>query len=244
MSGHSKWANIKNKKEKTDNQRGKIFTKIGREIAIAVKEGGADPVNNSKLRDVIAKAKANNMPNDNIARSIKKAAGDAGNVNYEEITYEGYGPGGTALIVEVVTDNRNRTAAEMRHLFDKSGGSMGNTGCVSWMFDKKGLMVIERDPAINEDELMMAALDAGAEDFNALDDAFEVYTSVADFSAVREALEAAGYSFMTAELSMIPQNTVEASDPELIDKLERLLERFEDNDDVQEVYHNAQFPEE
>lgn len=244
MSGHSKWANIKNKKEKTDNQRGKIFTKIGREIAIAVKEGGADPVNNSKLRDVIAKAKANNMPNDNIARSIKKAAGDAGNVNYEEITYEGYGPGGTALIVEVVTDNRNRTAAEMRHLFDKSGGSMGNTGCVSWMFDKKGLMVIERDPAIDEDELMMAALDAGAEDFSALDDAFEVYTSVADFSAVREALEAAGYSFLTAELSMIPQNTVEASDPELVDKLERLLERFEDNDDVQEIYHNALLPEE
>ncbi len=244
MSGHSKWANIKNKKEKTDNQRGKIFTKIGREIAIAVKEGGSDPVNNSKLRDVIAKAKANNMPNDNIARSIKKAAGEMGSVNYEEITYEGYGPGGTALIVEVVTDNRNRTAAEMRHLFDKSGGSMGNTGCVSWMFNKKGLLVIERDPAVDEDELMMAALDAGAEDFVPLDDAFEVYTPVADFSAVREALEAAGYSFLTAELSMIPQNTVDASDAELVEKLERMLERFEDNDDVQEVYHNAIMPEE
>lgn len=244
MSGHSKWANIKNKKEKTDNQRGKIFTKIGREIAIAVKEGGSDPMNNSKLRDVIAKAKANNMPNDNISRSIKKAAGELGSVNYEEITYEGYGPNGIALIVEVVTDNRNRTAAEIRHLFDKSGGSMGNNGCVSWMFNKRGLMVVEKDPAIDEDELMMAALEAGAEDFVPLDDVFEIYTAVADFSAVRETLEAAGYSFLTAELSMIPQNTVEANDPELIDKLERLLERFEDNDDVQEVYHNALMPEE
>lgn len=244
MSGHSKWANIKNKKEKTDNQRGKIFTKIGREIAIAVKEGGSDPINNSKLRDVIAKAKANNMPNDNITRSIKKAAGELGSVNYEEITYEGYGPNGIAIIVDVVTDNRNRTAAEMRHLFDKSGGSMGNTGCVSWMFDRKGLLVIERDPAIDEDELMMVALDAGAEDFVPLDDVYEVYTAVADFSAVREALEAAGYTFLTAELSRIPQNTVEANDPELIDKMERLLERFEDNDDVQEIFHNALMPEE
>ncbi len=244
MSGHSKWANIKNKKEKTDNQRGKIFTKIGREIAIAVKEGGSDPANNSKLRDVIAKAKANNMPNDNISRSIKKAAGEMGSVNYEEITYEGYGPNGIAVIVEVVTDNRNRTAAEIRHLFDKSGGSMGNSGCVAWMFNKKGLIVIEKDPAIDEDELMMSALDAGAEDFVPLDDVFEIYTSVADFSAVREALEAAGYSFLTAELSMIPQNTVDANDPELIDKLERLLERFEDNDDVQEIYHNAILPDE
>ncbi len=244
MSGHSKWANIKNKKEKTDNQRGKIFTKIGREIAIAVKEGGSDPANNSKLRDVIAKAKANNMPNDNITRSIKKAAGEMGNVNYEEITYEGYGPNGIAIIVDVVTDNRNRTAAEMRHLFDKSGGSMGNTGCVSWMFDRKGLLVIERDPAIDEDELMMVALDAGAEDFVPMDDVFEVYTAVPDFSAVRESLEAAGYSFLTAELSRIPQNTVEANDPELVDKMERLLERFEDNDDVQEVFHNALMPEE
>ena len=165
MSGHSKWANIKNKKEKTDAQRGKIFTKIGREIAIAVKEGGSDPVNNSKLRDVIAKAKANNMPNDNISRSIKKAAGELGNVNYEEILYEGYGPGGVAVIVEVVTDNRNRTAADVRHLFDKGGGSMGATGCVSWMFDRRGLLVVERSLKIDEDTLMMAALDAGAEDF-------------------------------------------------------------------------------
>ncbi len=244
MSGHSKWANIKNKKEKTDSQRGKVFTKIGREIAIAVKEGGSDPVNNSKLRDVIAKAKASNMPNDNIARSIKKAAGELGSVNYEEINYEGYGPGGTAVIVEIVTDNRNRTAAEIRHIFDKSGGSMGSSGCVAWMFDKRGVIVIERTASIDEDELMMAALDAGAEDFNALDDAFEIFTAPQDFSAVRETLEDAGYVFISAELSMIPQNTVDASDPELVDKIERMLERFDDNDDVQEVYHNALLPDE
>ncbi|MEG1547740.1 MAG: YebC/PmpR family DNA-binding transcriptional regulator [Clostridia bacterium] len=244
MSGHSKWANIKNKKEKTDSQRGKVFTKIGREIAIAVKEGGGDPVNNSKLRDVIAKAKANNMPNDNIARSIKKAAGEMGNVNYEEITYEGYGPGGIAVIVEVVTDNRNRTAADIRHIFDKSGGSMGATGCVGWMFDRKGLIVIERSALIDEDELMMAALDAGAEDFVPLDDAYEIYTSVAGFSVVREKLETAGHSFLSAELTMIPQTTVDAKDPELAEKVERMLERFDDNEDVQDVYQNAQMPDE
>ena len=189
MSGHSKWANIKNKKEKTDSQRGKIFTKIGREIAIAVKEGGSDPNNNSKLRDVIAKAKAANMPNDNITRSIKKAAGELGSINYEEITYEGYGPNGIAIIVEVVTDNRNRTAAEIRHLFDKSGGSLGAAGCVSWMFNKRGVIVIERTSDIDEDELMMQALDAGAEDFEPQDDIFIIYTGPNDFSAVREELE-------------------------------------------------------
>ena len=245
MSGHSKWANIKNKKEKTDAQRGKIFTKIGREIAIAVKEGGSDPSNNSKLRDVIAKAKASNMPNDNISRSIKKAAGELGSVNYEEITYEGYGPGGTAVIVEIVTDNRNRAAADVRHIFDKNGGSMGSSGCVGWMFNKRGVMIIERSASIDEDELMMAALDAGAEDFIPQDDVYEVYTSVSDFSAVREALESAGYGFLSAELSMIPQNTVDiSSDPEMVQKVERLLEKLEDNDDVQEVYHNAVLPEE
>ena len=243
MSGHSKWANIKNKKEKTDSQRGKIFTKIGREIAIAVKEGGSDPVNNSKLRDVIAKAKANNMPNDNISRSIKNAAGELGNVNYEEVVYEGYGPGGTAVIVEVVTDNRNRTAAEMRHIFDKSGGSMGATGCVSWMFDKKGVLVIERSVAIDEDELMMEALELGAEDFNPLDDVFEVYTAPADFSSIREALEGKGYEFLSAEIQMRPQTTIQVDDDELMGKIERMLERFDDNDDVQEVYHNAMLPE-
>lgn len=244
MSGHSKWANIKNKKEKTDAQRGKVFTKIGREIAIAVKEGGADPANNSKLRDVIAKAKANNMPNDNITRSIKKAAGEGGSVNYEEITYEGYGPGNMAVIVEVLTDNRNRIAAEMRHIFDKSGGNLGASGCVSWMFDKKGLIVIERSALLDEDEVMMQALDAGAEDFNAMEDAFEVYTVPSDFSAVREALEAAGYTFISAEVRMIPQNTVNVDDAETVEKIERFLERLDDNDDVQEVYHNAVMPDE
>ena len=244
MSGHSKWANIKNKKEKTDAQRGKIFTKIGREIAIAVKEGGgADPANNSKLRDVIAKAKANNMPNDNINRSIKKAAGEGSSVNYEEITYEGYGPGNMAVIVQVLTDNRNRIAAEMRHIFDKSGGNLGASGCVGWMFDKKGLFVIERTALMDEDEVMMTALDAGAEDFVAQDDAFEVYTAPADFSAVREALEAAGFGFISADVQMIPQNSVNVSDAETVEKIERFLERLDDNDDVQEVFHNAILPE-
>lgn len=245
MSGHSKWANIKNKKEKTDAQRGKIFTKIGREIAIAVKEGGgADPANNSKLRDVIAKAKAANMPNDNINRSIKKAAGEGTAVNYEEVTYEGYGPGNMAVIVSCLTDNRNRIAAEMRHIFDKSGGNLGASGCVSWMFDKRGLMVIERDATMDEDEVMMTALDAGAEDFVAQDDAFEIYTAPADFSSVREALESQGFSFLSAEISMIPQNNVNVSDAETIEKIERFLERLDDNDDVQEVFHNAILPEE
>ncbi len=244
MSGHSKWANIKNKKEKTDAARGKIFTKIGREIAIAVKEGGADPANNSKLRDVIAKAKANNMPNDNITRSIKKASGELGSVNYEEITYEGYGPNGIAVIVDVVTDNRNRTAAEVRHIFDKSGGSMGASGCVSWMFERKGVIVIERSASLSEDDVMMAALDAGAEDVVPQDDVFEVYTAANDFSAVREALEGQGFEFLSAEVSMIPSNTVDVKDEETIAKMEKFLERFDDNDDVQEVYHNAIMPEE
>ena len=244
MSGHSKWANIKNKKEKTDSQRGKIFTKIGREIAIAVKEGGSgDPANNSKLRDVIAKAKASNMPNDNIERSIKKATGEAGNVNYEECVYEGYGPSGMAVIVEVVTDNRNRTAAEMRHIFDKCGGSLGASGCVAWMFDKKGVIVIERSTEIDEDALMMTALDAGAEDFVPQDDAFEVYTEPNDFSVVREALEAEGYTFISAEVSMLPQNTVDIKDDETVAKVERFLDLLDDNDDVQEVYHNGVMPE-
>lgn len=244
MSGHSKWANIKNKKEKTDAQKGKIFTKIGREIAIAVKEGGGgDPVNNSKLRDVIAKAKAANMPNDNISRSIKKAIGDGNATNYEEVTYEGYGPGNIAVIVNCLTDNRNRIAAEMRHIFDKSGGNMGNSGSVSWMFDKKGQIVIERTALMDEDEVMMQALDAGAEDFVANDDAFEVYTSPNDFSAVREALEPHGYTFLTAEINMIPQNTTEITDQETIDKIERFLERLDDNDDVQEVFHNGTWEE-
>ncbi len=243
MSGHSKWANIKNKKEKTDAQRGKIFTKIGREIAIAVKEGGPDPANNSKLRDVIAKAKAANLPNDNIMRSIKKAAGEGGSINYVEMTYEGYGPCNLAVIVNVLTDNKNRTAAEMRHIFDKSGGSMGATGCVSWSFDKKGQIIIERTALMDEDEVTMAALDAGADDFIAQDDAFEVYTDPTQFGAVREELEKAGYEFISAEVAMIPQNTVEITDPESREKVQRFLDMLDDSDDVQEVFHNGIFPE-
>ena len=244
MSGHSKWANIKNKKEKTDAQKGKIFTKIGREIAIAVKEGGgADPANNSKLRDVIAKAKAANMPNDNINRSIKKASGDGNSVDYEEVVYEGYGPGNIAVIVNVLTDNRNRIAAEMRHIFSKSGGNMGASGSVAWMFDKKGLLVIERTALMDEDEVMMQALDAGAEDFIAQDDAFEVYTAPTDFSIVREGLEGLGYQFLSAEISQIPKNTTNIEDPETIEKIERFLERLDDNDDVQEVFHNGVWEE-
>jgi len=239
MSGHSKWANIRRKKEKTDAAKGKIFTRIGRELMIAVREGGPDPASNSKLRDVIAKAKANNIPNDNIARSIKKAAGAADGAAYEDITYEGYGPGGVAVIVETMTDNRNRTAAEMRHLFDKSGGSLGASGCVSWMFDRKGILIIDREGAPEEEELMMLALEAGAEDFVANEDSYEVDTDPASFSAVREALEAEGISFISAEIEMIPQNTV-ALDEETAAKVQRLLDWLDENDDVQNVFNNAE----
>ena len=238
MSGHSKWSTIKNKKAKTDAVRGKIFTKLGRDIVIAVKEGGADPDNNSKLRDVIAKAKANNMPNDNIARSIKKAAGESSNSNYEEITYEGYGTNGVAIIVETVTDNKNRTASEIRHIFDKYGNGMGTTGCVGWMFDKKGIIVIERTDAIDEDELMELALDNGAQDFETLDDAFEIYTLPQDYFAARDALEAKGYEFINAGVELIPQNTVNV-EGETAEKIIKLIDFFEDNDDVRNVYHNA-----
>jgi len=245
MSGHSKWANIKNKKAKTDAAKGKIFTKIGRELVMAVKQGGGpDPASNSKLRDVIAKAKAANMPNDNISRSIKKAAGSDNADNYDEIVYEGYGPCGVAVIVETLTDNRNRTASEMRHLFDKFGNGLGNSGCVGWMFDKKGVIVIERTESMDEDEVMMTALDAGAEDFNAEDDAFEVTTAPEDFSAVREALEAAGFEFISAEIDMVPQNSISVTDPEDVMKVMKLIDNLEDNDDVQNVYHNADLPEE
>lgn len=239
MSGHSKWANIKHKKEKTDAQRGKIFTKIGREIAIAVKEGGSDPDQNAKLRDVIAKAKANNMPNENIMRSIKKAAGELGSVSYEEVVYEGYAPGGIAIIVRAVTDNRNRTAGEMRHIFDKSGGSLGATGCVGWMFDRTGVIVMERKAGMDEDEVMLDAIDAGAQDIEAGDDYFEVTTDPADFSAVREALEKKGYALLSAGIELIPQNTVDVP-AENADALQTILDKLEDHDDVQEVYSNAQ----
>jgi len=238
MSGHSKWANIKHKKEKSDAKRGKIFTKIGREISIVVKQGGPDPESNSKLRDVIAKAKAANMPNDNIMRCIKKAAGDVDAENYEEITYEGYGPGGVAVIVEAMTDNRNRTAGDVRHYFDKFGGNLGQTGCVSFMFNKKGVILIEKKDNINEDDLMMEALEAGAEDFNAEDEYFEILTDPADFSAVREALEGKGYEFLEAEVQMVPTTTTKLTDPKHIELMEKLIDNLEDLDDVQSVYHN------
>ena len=244
MSGHSKWHNIQAKKGKADAARGKIFTKIGREIAIAVREGGANPENNNKLRDIIAKAKANNMPNDNIQRSIKKAAGEGTGATYEEIVYEGYAPGGVAIICNIVTDNRNRTSADVRHIFDKNGGSLGTPGSVSYMFDNKGLIVVEREPGMDEDEMMMMALDAGAEDVSALDDVFEIYTAPNDFSAVREALEQQGLSFLSADKKMIPQNTVEVTDGETLAKILKLLDMLDDNDDVADVYHNAELPEE
>jgi YebC/PmpR family DNA-binding regulatory protein len=241
MAGHSKWANIKHKKEKTDAQRGKIFTKIGREIAVAVKEGGSsDPELNSRLKDVIAKARANNMPNDNILRSIKKAAGEVENVNYEEVVYEGYGPNGVAVIAQVLTDNRNRTASEMRYIFDRNGGSLGATGCVSWMFDRKGVIVIENNDQIDEDALIMEAIEAGAEDVSEdTEEAFEIYTDPANFSAVRDALEKAGYTFASAEIEMVPQNTVQL-DKEQAEKVRGLIDMMEDNDDVQNVYHNME----
>jgi YebC/PmpR family DNA-binding regulatory protein len=240
MAGHSKWANIKHKKEKTDAQRGKIFTKIGREIAVAVKEGGSsDPSINSRLKDVIAKARANNMPNDNIMRSIKKAAGEDSSVNYEDVTYEGYGPNGVAIIVEVLTDNRNRTASEMRYIFDRNGGSLGATGCVSWMFDRKGVIIIENNGELDEDTLMMEAIEAGAEDVSDGEEAYEIYTDPADFSAVRDALEQAGFTFASAGIEMVPQNTVQL-DEEQAAKVNNLIDMMEDNDDVQNVFHNME----
>ena len=238
MSGHSQWANINHKKGKSDAAKAKVFTKLGREIQIAVKSGGADPESNSKLKDVIAKAKAANMPNDNIQRSIKKASGDAAGDMMEEITYEGYGPSGVAIIVETVTDNRNRTAADVRHIFDKFGGNMGNSGCVSFMFDKKGLIVVENDGDVDEETLMMDALDCGAEDFSADEDVFEITTDPATFSEVRDALEGKGYNFLEASVSMIPQNYVTLTDEKALTQIEKLLDAMDDNDDVMEVYHN------
>lgn len=239
MSGHSKFANIKHKKEKNDAAKGKIFTVIGREIAVAVKEGGADPANNSRLRDVIAKAKANNMPNDTIDRGIKKAAGDANSVNYEELTYEGYGPNGVAVIVTALTDNKNRTAANVRSAFTKGGGNIGTQGSVSFMFEKKGQIIIDKEECeLDADTLMMEALDAGAEDFAEEEDSYEILTSPEDFSAVREALEAKNIPMMEAEVTMIPQTWVELTDDESIKKMNRLLDLLEDDDDVQATYHN------
>lgn len=239
MSGHSKFANIKHKKEKNDAAKGKMFTIIGKEIAVAVKEGGADPDNNSKLRDVIAKAKANNMPNDTIERGIKKAAGNMEAVNYETVRYEGYGPNGTAIIVDALTDNRNRTAANVKACFTKGDGNVGTQGCVSFMFDTKGQIIIAKEECdLDADELMMIALDAGAEDIIEEDDSFEVITAPNDFSAVREALEKEGIKMAEAEVTMIPQNYVELTDEESIKKINVILDRLDEDEDVQKVYHN------
>ena len=245
MSGHSKFANIKHKKEKNDAAKGKIFTRIGREIAVAVKEGGADVNNNSKLKDIVAKAKANNMPNDTIERSIKKAAGDAGSVNYEEVTYEGYGPSGTAIIVEALTDNRNRTAANVRAAFSKGQGNVGTTGCVSFMFTTRGQIIVDREECeMDADELMMAALDAGAEDFNEEEDSFEILTDPDDFSAVREALEEQGVPMLSAEVTRLPETYVTLTSEQDIKNMNRILDFLDEDDDVQEVYHNWDEPEE
>lgn len=239
MSGHSKFANIKHKKEKNDAAKGKVFTMIGREIAVAVKEGGPDPTNNFKLAQVIAKAKANNMPNDTIDRGIKKAAGDGNSVNYETATYEGYGPSGTAIIVKCLTDNKNRTAANVRNAFTKGQGSIGTQGCVSYMFDEKGQIIIAKEDCdMDADDLMMVALDAGAEDFAEEEDSFEITTAPADFDAVHKALEEQGIVMASAEVSMIPQTYVTLTDEADITNIGRILDLLDDDDDVQEVYHN------
>ncbi|CDF43051.1 probable transcriptional regulatory protein HMPREF0987_00349 [Roseburia sp. CAG:182] len=239
MSGHSKFANIKHKKEKNDAAKGKIFTIIGREIAIAVKEGGSDPANNSKLRDVIAKAKANNMPNDTIDRGIKKAAGSADAVNYETVTYEGYGPSGTAIIVKALTDNKNRTAANVRNAFTKGQGSIGTQGCVSYMFDEKGQIIIAKEECdMDADDLMMLALDAGADDFNEEDEDYEILTAPDAFSQVRETLEKENIPMANAEVTMLPQTYVELSDGKDLTNIQRILDLLDEDDDVQEVYHN------
>ena len=240
MSGHNKWSTIKQKKGKNDAARAKIFTKIGRELIVAVKEGGsADPNVNSKLRDVIAKAKASNVPNDNIDRIIKKAAGDGDSANYEAVTYEGYGIGGIAVIVEALTDNRNRTAGDVRHYFDKFGGNMGTQGCVTFMFEKKGVLVIEREELeADEDKVMEEALEAGASDFEADEDVFTIYTEPEDFSAVRDDLAAKGYEFASAEVEMVPNTYSKLSTDEEKEKMQKMLDMFEDNDDIQNIWHN------
>jgi YebC/PmpR family DNA-binding regulatory protein len=239
MSGHSKFANIKHKKEKNDAAKGKIFTIIGREIAVAVKEGGPDPANNFKLAAVIAKAKSNNMPNDTIDRGIKKAAGEGSSVNYEYCTYEGYGPSGTAIIVKCLTDNKNRTAANVRNAFTKGHGNIGTQGCVSYMFDEKGQIIIDKEECdMDPDDLMMTALDAGAEDFSEEDDSFEIITAPDDCETVRKALEDAGIPMVSAEVTMIPQNYVELSSDEDLNNINRILDLLDEDDDVQEVFHN------
>ncbi len=243
MSGHSKWNNIKRKKEKTDAAKARVFTKIGREIAVIVKQGGPNPQENSKLKDAIAKAKAANVPNDNIERIIKKAAGDGDGSNYEELVYEGYGPNGIAVVVETLTDNRNRTAGDVRHYFDKFGGNMGQSGSVMFMFDRKGVIDIEAE-GLDEDTVMEAALEAGAEDFNADGDVFEILTDPNELGMVRDALEEAGYSFVNAEVQYIAQTTSTIDDPAAVEKMEKLIDALEDNEDVQAIWHNWEMPDE
>lgn len=238
MAGHSKFANIKHKKEKNDAKKGKIFTKLGRELMVAVKSGGPDPELNSKLKEIIAKAKANNMPNDTISRSIKRASGEAGDVSYENITYEGYGPGGVAVIIECLTENKNRTAANVRHALSKYGGNLGTSGCVGFMFEKKGQILIEKADGIDEDEIMMMALEAGAEDMAAFEEMYEVLTEPEAFNGVHDALSEGGYSFLSAEVTMIPSTMTTLTDEEANTNMEKMLDQLEDDDDVQNIYHN------
>jgi YebC/PmpR family DNA-binding regulatory protein len=243
MSGHSKWANIKHRKGKQDALRGKIFTKMGKEIAIAAKDG-ADLSTNRKLADVVAKAKANNMPKDIITRAIKKGSGEMEGITYEEMTYEGYGPSGIAVIVKTLTENKNRTAANVRHVFDKYGGGLGTLGCVSFMFDEKGLIIVEKSDKVEEEELMMLVLDCGADDFAVEEDSYEIYIAPENFSEVRQKLEDAGLEMATAEVTMIPKTIVEVTDEEVIKKFTKMQDMFDEDDDVQDVYHNAELPEE
>lgn len=243
MSGHSKWSNIKHKKGKEDAQRAKVFTKMTRYITVAVREGGPDPEYNASLKAAIEKAKAENLPNDNIERAIKKAAGDMDSQSFEEILYEGYGPGGIAVLVSCLTDNRNRTASDVRHAFDKFGGNLGQTGCVSFMFDRKGILAIEKDEKIDEEELMLQAIDFGAEDFAVEDEGYEIITAPEDFNDIRDSLKEAGYNFVTVEVSNIPQNTIELKEEKDIKNMVKLIDILEDNDDVQDVYHNWEIPD-
>lgn len=242
MSGHSKWANIKHKKEKGDAAKAKVFTKIGREIAVAVKLGGSDPNSNPKLRDLMEKARDNNIPNDNIMRSIKKAAGELGSVNYESITYEGYGANGVAIIVDTLTDNKNRTAGDMRHIFDKYGGSMGTLGCVSFMFDTKGVIIARREDESKDDDIMLLAVDNGADDFSAEGEQYEILTDPSNIHNLRSSLEGAGIKVISAEIDKIPQTTVKL-EGEAAERIQNMIDKFDENDDVQNVYHNAELPE-
>ncbi len=243
MAGHSKWNNIKNKKGKEDAKRGKIFTKMARYITVAVREGGDDPEFNASLKNAIEKAKAENMPNENIDRAIKKGMGDSDGANFEEIMYEGYGPSGVALLVDALTDNKNRTASNVRHAFDKYGGNLGSTGCVGFMFDKRGLIVIEKDSKIDEEELMLIAIDSGAEDFSVEDDVYEIITSVEEFNAVRDSLKEKGYELISADISYLPQNTSKLEEADDIKNMIKMLDMLEDDDDVQNVSHNWEIPD-